>query len=176
MKPRGLLPRMLVWCDRHPRKAAFLLSLALHVNSRATASTPPRFPVISASRRGGASSPSTRLVSIRRGRGWFLFRIRKCSTVSSVNTMLHAGDLQQRRRKWTGPEPRLLGPAHGRAGLAQKLRPPTRSLLRLPARHGYSPWGTTFVNVLYVHACSCSLMLSVARNARKDEMSARLLR
>ena len=33
MKPRGLLPKMLAWADRHPRKAAFLLSLALHVNS-----------------------------------------------------------------------------------------------------------------------------------------------
>ena len=40
--------------------------------------------------------------------------------------------------------------------------------------HGYAPLGYHLVNVL-IHACSCSLMLSVARNAfRKDETSARL--
>jgi tetratricopeptide (TPR) repeat protein len=40
--------------------------------------------------------------------------------------------------------------------------------------HGYAPLGYHLVNVL-IHACSCALVLSVARNAfRKDEMSARL--
>ena len=33
MKPKGLLPKTLAWADRHPRTAAFLLSLALHLNS-----------------------------------------------------------------------------------------------------------------------------------------------
>ena len=36
--------------------------------------------------------------------------------------MLRAGDLQQGRREWTRLfKSRLLGPAHGRAGLAQVL-------------------------------------------------------
>ncbi len=40
--------------------------------------------------------------------------------------------------------------------------------------HGYAPLGYHLVNII-IHACSCSLMLSVARNAfRKDETSARL--
>ena len=33
MKPRGLIPRLIAWSDRHPRKAAFLLAIALHANS-----------------------------------------------------------------------------------------------------------------------------------------------
>ena len=40
--------------------------------------------------------------------------------------------------------------------------------------HGYAPLGYHLVNVI-IHAGSCALMLSVARNAfRKDEMTARL--
>ena len=77
MKPKGLIPRMMAWSDRHPRKAAFLLSLALHVNS------------------------------IQNGIVW-----------GDRASVTYNKDVAE----WTRlPEPRLLGPAHGRAGLAQVL-------------------------------------------------------
>ncbi len=104
MKPRGLIPRLIAWSDRHPRSTAFLLSLALHANS-------VRNGVVWDDR---ASVRSRRPAVLRRLHAIDATRVHLTMTwvVSfvilrpfgplPVNTMLRAGDLQQGRRRRPG--------------------------------------------------------------------------
>ena len=101
MKPRGLIPRMLAWCDRHPRKAAFLLSLALHANSVQNgivwddrASVRSRRPAVL---RRLHAIDATRVHLTMPGVVSFL--ILRPFGPFPVNTMLHAGNAGTRGRR-----------------------------------------------------------------------------
>jgi tetratricopeptide (TPR) repeat protein len=131
MKPRGLIPRLIAWSDRHPRKAAFLLSLALHANS------------------------------VQNGIVW------DDRASVTYNKDVANGPDYLNHDYWG--QPMAAPDSH------KSWRPLATWSFRMNYLvHGYAPLGYHLVNVL-IHACSCSLMLSVARNAfRKDETSARL--
>ena len=131
MKPKGLLPKTLAWADRHPRTAAFLLSIALHVNS------------------------------VRNGIVW------DDRASVTYNKDVANGPDYLNHDYWG--QPMAAPDSH------KSWRPLATWSFRMNYLvHGYSPLGYHLVNVI-IHACSCSLMLSVARNAfRKDEATARL--